>query len=683
MLTEPEKIGRVAKWAIELGKHDIVFLKRTEKETPAIFLVEIPFKDNEKKEKPKEVAYSNSKWRLYTDRASNLDGSGAWLMLIDPEGKEYTYALRFEFETTNNEAEYEALLADMQERKSWMDPIHEYLLSGLFPEDTKEAKKIRIQAPQYKLIRETCKKDPSSQHDSIAEVAKAIQDCEKCKEQSTTRKAGTSGAIAAGITFGVPWIISSKEEKHFKEGMFTDLCKGLKVTQSFSPVTEHMEIMNHIEKKLTRSQQGWVDNLAKTLCIHRTLLSNSQKETPFSLTYDSEAVIPIIEATDDKERVQKATKGKESKEVASIEKAYYRNKLQKYHNARGSHPMYIMGDFMLLKRNANEWQGPYIINECHKDELHTMIDTANHSLAGSILDYEDLNANIRSHFSPHKKFTKTHLAVHNIKQREGESTRAFITRYTDDTLQILGLNGEQRISGFIHGLRKRSLVEHLSTDLPSTYKGLIEKTYTWVEAREVATNGASSDRRDSFERTAMQKMGILVSTIHGAIKFHTKKGTGTVLLAEETHEGTKRARKILARNEERVLRCVNAEEKIIVNDKYPDQMVTIEKQLPEHFKKELQNLLKSNADFFAWTHADMTVIPRTITVEGKPFNMEHKLNEYSHIKPIKQNKRGLGPDRNMAACKEIQELTKAGILRKAKHQTWVANPVMVKKSDGG
>ncbi|GKA10943.1 hypothetical protein Tco_0690376 [Tanacetum coccineum] len=70
-------------------------------------------------------------------------------------------------------------------------------------------------------------------------------------------------------------------------------------------------------------------------------------------------------------------------------------------------------------------------------------------------------------------------------------------------------------------------------------------------------------------------------------------------------------------------------------------------------------------------------------VEGKPFNMEHKRNEYNHIKPIKQNKRGLGPDRNMAACKEIEELTKVGILWKAKRQTWVDNLVMVKKSDGG
>ncbi|GJW70691.1 hypothetical protein Tco_0127608 [Tanacetum coccineum] len=264
-----------------------------------------------------------------------------------------------------------------------------------------------------------------------------------------------------------------------------------------------------------------------------------------------------------------------------------------------------------------------------------------------------------------KKFTKTHLAVHNIKRREGKSTRAFITRYTDDTLQILGLHKEQRISGFVHGLRTRSLVEHLSTDLPSTYKGLMEKTYTWV--KPVEESEGNSSHREGCEK--------LRATSKDVLK--------TVFLTNEADEGAKRARKIHATSEERIISCVNTEEQIIVNDKYPDQTVTIEKQLPNHFKKEMQSLLKSNADIFAWTHTDITRILRTIMVEGKPFNTEHKLNKYNHIKPIKQNKRGLGPDRNMAACKEIEELMKAEILRKVKHQTWVANPVIVKKSDGG
>ncbi|GJY83274.1 putative ribonuclease H-like domain-containing protein [Tanacetum coccineum] len=141
---------------------------------------------------------------------------------------------------------------------------------------------------------------------------------------------------------------------------------------------------------------------------------------------------------------------------------------------------------------------------CHM-YTYTLKDSAriwwNIQKSGSILNYEDLKAKFQSHFSQQKKFTKTHLAVHNIKQRECESTRSFATRYTDDTLQILGLHEDQRIFSFVHGLRTKILVEHLSTNLPSTYKGLMEKTYTWVEAREVATTGAPNDRKEYFERS--------------------------------------------------------------------------------------------------------------------------------------------------------------------------------------
>nr|GEU73509.1 hypothetical protein [Tanacetum cinerariifolium] len=46
----------------------------------------------------------------------------------------------------------------------------------------------------------------------------------------------------------------------------------------------------------------------------------------------------------------------------------------------------------------------------------------------------------------------------------------------------------------------RSLVEHLATDLPTTYKGLMKK-YTWIKAREVVTNGTPNDQRENFKRS--------------------------------------------------------------------------------------------------------------------------------------------------------------------------------------
>ncbi|GJZ21062.1 reverse transcriptase domain-containing protein [Tanacetum coccineum] len=53
-------------------------------------------------------------WTLFTDGASSPKGSGAGLVLIGPSGIEYTYSLRLTFPSTNNEAEYEALLAGLR-----------------------------------------------------------------------------------------------------------------------------------------------------------------------------------------------------------------------------------------------------------------------------------------------------------------------------------------------------------------------------------------------------------------------------------------------------------------------------------------------------------------------------------------------------------------------------------------
>nr|GEY17900.1 reverse transcriptase domain-containing protein [Tanacetum cinerariifolium] len=53
-------------------------------------------------------------WTLFTDESSCVDGSGAGLILTSPEGTEFTYTLRFQFTASNNEAEYEALIARLR-----------------------------------------------------------------------------------------------------------------------------------------------------------------------------------------------------------------------------------------------------------------------------------------------------------------------------------------------------------------------------------------------------------------------------------------------------------------------------------------------------------------------------------------------------------------------------------------
>ncbi|GJZ77024.1 reverse transcriptase domain-containing protein [Tanacetum coccineum] len=115
ILSRPEVAGRLQKWSIELGEYAIHYRPRVSVKGHILadFIVERPEEDSpdtpmeEKEELPEP-------WILFTDGSSCMDGSGAGLILTNPEGMEFTYALRFRFDATNNEAEYKALIVGLR-----------------------------------------------------------------------------------------------------------------------------------------------------------------------------------------------------------------------------------------------------------------------------------------------------------------------------------------------------------------------------------------------------------------------------------------------------------------------------------------------------------------------------------------------------------------------------------------
>ncbi|XP_071688007.1 uncharacterized protein [Rutidosis leptorrhynchoides] len=58
------------------------------------------------------------------------------------------------------------------------------------------------------------------------------------------------------------------------------------------------------------------------------------------------------------------------------------------------------------------------------------------------------------------------------------------------------------------------------------------------------------------------------------------------------------------------------------------------------------------------------------------------LNVNPTLKPVVQKRRGMAPDRVKWLCEEVTKLVRAGILREVQYQSWIANPVLVKKADG-
>ncbi|GJZ82633.1 reverse transcriptase domain-containing protein [Tanacetum coccineum] len=96
-----------------IGEHSITYRPRTtvKGQILADFLIEKP--DESPPETP-VVEIPQEPWTLFTDGSSCVDGSGAGLTLTSPEGTEFTYVLRFQFTASNNEAEYEALIAGLR-----------------------------------------------------------------------------------------------------------------------------------------------------------------------------------------------------------------------------------------------------------------------------------------------------------------------------------------------------------------------------------------------------------------------------------------------------------------------------------------------------------------------------------------------------------------------------------------
>ena len=147
VLHKPETSGRLMKWAIELSEFNIRYKPKIaiKGQVLAYFVMEFTSAETAKDAQTTTNFFA---WKLSVDGASNAQGSGADLILTSPEGIDIEYALRFGFRTSNNEAEYEAIIAGLNLAHSLeVDQLEVYNDSQLVVrqiEDTYEAKSGRM-----------------------------------------------------------------------------------------------------------------------------------------------------------------------------------------------------------------------------------------------------------------------------------------------------------------------------------------------------------------------------------------------------------------------------------------------------------------------------------------------------------------------------------------------------------
>ena len=112
LLHKPETSRRLMKWAIELSEFDIIYKPKTaiKWQIFADFVMEFTSAELAEATQPTSDLLI---WRLSVDRPINAQGSCANLILTSSEGIDIEYVLRFGFRASNNEAEYEVVIAGL------------------------------------------------------------------------------------------------------------------------------------------------------------------------------------------------------------------------------------------------------------------------------------------------------------------------------------------------------------------------------------------------------------------------------------------------------------------------------------------------------------------------------------------------------------------------------------------
>ncbi|GKB85384.1 reverse transcriptase domain-containing protein [Tanacetum coccineum] len=174
--------------------------------------------------------------------------------------------------------------------------------------------------------------------------------------------------------FGLPEEIISDNGKQFRDNPFKDWCEKLCIRQCFASV-KHRQANGLVEKanrslgegikaRLDERSKNWLEEISHVLWAHRTMIKSSNGETSFSLTYGTEAVIPVeigmptlrtaeVDMIKNDEALE-INLGllEEKREQAAIQEVKSKAKMEKYYNARVCNTSFKPGDLMMTSNNV-------------------------------------------------------------------------------------------------------------------------------------------------------------------------------------------------------------------------------------------------------------------------------------------------------------------------------------------
>ncbi|XP_073138059.1 uncharacterized protein [Henckelia pumila] len=377
ILTHPDASGRLVKWSVELGEYDIEYQPHKAIKAQALsdFLTEVATFGQE------EV------WRIFVDGASGVGGSGVGVIRVSPTQEKIKIAMRLDFQASNNEAEYEAVIAGM--RQAWeVGQVKRTFC-------TREEKLIKyskvIEELRASFITWSIEQIPREENMEADALAKRAVTGENGDKESLVQR-----EMVAAIEAREPviredtWMIPLV--KLYRRSYQGPLLKCLGEGE-----TEYVLRLIHLrlpglvkavrglvmcsiarQSRLHGMGKDWVEEIPSVLWAYRTTPHTATQESPFSLVYGSEAILPVeigqpsariraYDDTDEGARAQKLDLIEERRKKAAHRMEAYRARVMRAYNQKVKPREFKEGEFVLKRVNpAGEvgkldarWEGPY------------------------------------------------------------------------------------------------------------------------------------------------------------------------------------------------------------------------------------------------------------------------------------------------------------------------------------
>ncbi|GJS00105.1 hypothetical protein Tco_0316613 [Tanacetum coccineum] len=103
-----------------------------------------------------------------------------------------------------------------------------------------------------------------------------------------------------------------------------------------------------------------------------------------------------------------------------------------------------------------------------------------------------------------KKCIKDPVKIHNIKQRDGESTKEFVQRYKLECRDVNGVLECMKILGFMHGITNPKLIKLLHDKISKSVDEMMRVTTAFLRGEVAASN---RERKKSFPSWKQQEAG--------------------------------------------------------------------------------------------------------------------------------------------------------------------------------